>query len=162
MRTTVLLVILLWVVGCSKESMLRSAMEDPEERRDTMQLTLKLFDEHPEYVDELLHLARAHEPTFERLVLQTALALEDPAFAARVAAALVSHPNAVEHSTRALLAESKTRPEIRRALAAAIAAESEATNLIVTEHPQIMQQVLLRTFQGGTPPAPVPPPPPGG
>jgi hypothetical protein len=160
MRTTMLSLVLWLVVGCSRESLLRSALEDPEERRETMLLTLKVFDEHPEYVDELFLLARDHQATFDRLVLQTALALEDPAFAARVAETLADHPNAIDLSTRALLAESRRRPEIRKALAAAILADGEALNLIVTEHPEIMQQVLLRSFQGNTAPPPAPPAPP--
>jgi hypothetical protein len=159
MRTTLLLLLLPVVVGCSKESLLRSALEDPEERKETMMITLKVFDEHPEYVDELFVLAREHDATFERLVVQTALALEDPAFAKKVAEVLASHPNAIELSTRATLAEARTKPELRHALARAILAEGEALNLIVTEHPEIMQQVLFRTLQG---PAPAPAPPPGG
>ena len=75
--------------GCSKESMLRSSLEEPEERRDTLELTLKVFDEHPEYVDELFSMARAHPTTFQRLLEKTATETEDEAFAAEVAGALI-------------------------------------------------------------------------
>ncbi len=157
----------LWVVlmvaammgGCSKEALLRSELEDPQDRRETILLTLKIFDEHPEYVDELFELARGHEKTFERLIMQAALALEDPAFAASAARQLAKHPTAVERITQAMLVEARTSPELRRALAAAILAEGEVMNQIVTENPQLMRQVLMRTFGGGSPPpAPVPPP----
>src|SRR5262245_7314488 len=104
MRTTLFSFVLLLVAGCSRESLLRSALEDPEERRETMLLTLKVFDAHPEYVDELFVLAREHDATFDRLVLQTVLALDDPAFAKRVADTLAKHPNAIDKSTRAMLA----------------------------------------------------------
>ena len=70
--------------ACSKESMLRSSLEEPEERKDTLELTLKVFDDHPEYVDELFALAQEHPTTFQRLLENTATELEDPAFAAEV------------------------------------------------------------------------------
>jgi hypothetical protein len=143
---------ILFALGCSKESMLRSALEDPIERRDTMALTLKIFDEHPEYVDDLFVQARGHLPTFDRLVQQAALALEDPAFAANVASKLSHHPKGVELITRAMLVEARTNPELRRALANAILAEGNVMHQIASENPQLVQQVLMRAISGTPPP----------
>jgi hypothetical protein len=152
LRKIAIACLLLFVVGCSKESMLRSALEDPEERRDTMQLTLKIFDEHPEYVDDLFVLARGHEPTFDRLVQQAAVALEDPAFAAQVATKLANHPQAVELITRAMLVEARNSPELRRAIANAILAEGNVMHQLASENPQLVQQVLIRAISGAPPP----------
>ncbi|HZO12430.1 MAG TPA: hypothetical protein VFB62_04205 [Polyangiaceae bacterium] len=134
--------------GCSKESMLRSALEDPEERRDTMALTLKIFDEHPEYVDELFVQARGHQPTFDQLIKQAAVALEDPDFAAEVARKLSEHPKAVELITRAMLVEARDKPELRRAIATAILSEGDVMHQIAAENPQLVQQVLMRIIAG--------------
>ena len=151
-RTLRLALLVLFAAGCSKESMLRSALEDPIERRDTMALTLKIFDEHPEYVDDLFVLARGHQPTFDRLVQQAAVALEDPAFAAEVASKLSHHPKGVEHITRAMLVEARDKPELRRALANAILAEGNVMHQIASENPQLVQQVLMRAISGAPPP----------
>jgi hypothetical protein len=136
------------ITGCSKESVLRSALEDPDERKETMDLTLKIFDEHPEYVDDLFVLARGHEPTFDRLVQQAAVALEDPVFAAKVASKLAHHPKAVEFITRAMMVEARTNAELRRALAAAILTEGDVMSQIAAENPQLVQQVLIRAIGG--------------
>ena len=150
-RTLQFAFILLFIAGCSKESMLRSALEDPAERRDTMDLTLKIFDEHPEYVDDLFVLARGHEPTFDRLVQQAAIALEDPAFAAKVANKLAAHPKSVELITRAMMVEARNDPELRRALASAILAEGDVMQQIAAENPQLVQRVLMRILGGASP-----------
>jgi hypothetical protein len=149
-----LAVFVLLTTGCSKESMLRSALEDPEERRETMALTLKIFDEHPEYVVELFAQARGHDPTFEQLLKQAALGLEDPAFAAKVADKLSSHPKGVELMTRAMLVEARDKPELRRALAMAILSEGDVMHQIAAENPELVRQVLTRILSGGAPPAP--------
>ena len=99
--------VLLLVAGCSKESLLRGALADPADRKETMELTLKICDEHPEYVDDLFALARGHAPTFDRLVQQTAAALEDPAFSTDVAGKLATHTKAVQIVTEALLATAR-------------------------------------------------------
>ena len=148
MHTLGLAVVLLLVTGCSKESMLRSALEDPAERRETMDLTLKIFDEHPEYVDDLFVLARGHDPTFERLVQQAAVALEDPEFAARVANKLARHPTSVQLITRAMLVEARNNPDLRRAMAAAILSEGDVMQQIAAENPELVQQVLIRIISG--------------
>jgi hypothetical protein len=148
MRTIGLAITVFVVAGCSKESMLRSALEDPAERRDTMELTLKIFDEHPEYVDDLFVLARGHDPTFDRLVTQAAVALEDPAFAANVASKLAKHPKSVELITRAMLVEARSNAELRRAMATAILSEGDVMHQIAAENPELVQQVLVRIISG--------------
>jgi hypothetical protein len=148
------LALVLLLAACSKESMLRSALEDSAERRDTMALTLKIFDEHPEYVVELFGLARGHERTFDQLVQQAAVALEDPAFAAEVAKKLSKHPKAVELMTRAMLVEARDKPELRRALAMAILSEGDVMQQIAAENPELVRQVLMRILAGSPPPPP--------
>lgn len=142
--------------GCSKESLLRSSLEEPEERRDTLELTLEVFDEHPEYVDELFDLAREHPPTFQRLLDKTATELEDPAFATEVASHLAAHPVAVEQIMLAMLLEARSRPELREAIARAILANPDVMAMLMAEHPQITQMAIMRGLQ----PVPVPVPPP--
>lgn len=151
-----MVVVALLVGGCSKESMLRGALEDPEERKDTLELTLKVFDDHPEYVDELFTMAREHPPTFQRLLEKTATELEDEAFAAEVAGHLAGHPQAVERIMMAMLVESRSRPELRAAIARAILANPDVMAMLMAEHPQITQMAIMR----GLAPVPVPPPPP--
>lgn len=161
-----LVLVLVFVSACSRESMIRGALEDPSERRDTMRTTLKIYDEHPEYVDELFAAAREHEATFQRLLQRAAIALEDPAFATLTAGPIAERPLAAEHTTRATLAAARTRPELRRALANALVAEGDVMSLILAEHPQLLQQVFMggsrrpSTVQPLTPtPVPTPPAP---
>ncbi|MCC6525975.1 MAG: hypothetical protein IT373_25235 [Polyangiaceae bacterium] len=144
--------VLLFAAGCSRESLLRSALADPVERKETMELTLAICDEHVEYVDDLFVLARGHEPTFDRLVKQAAVALEDPAFAAEIAAKLAPSTRAVETITRATLARARHDPELRRALAAATLAEGDVIQQIAAEHPELVQQVFMRILSGAPTP----------
>ena len=132
--------------------MLRSALEDPEERRDTMNLTLQIFDEHPEYVAELFAQAKLHDKTFDALVTQMATALEDPAFAAKVATKLSAHPKAVEITTRAMMVEARNNPELRRSMTAAILTEGDVMQQIAAENPELVRQVLTRILSGGAVP----------
>ena len=150
-RTLSLALVALLGTACSKESMLRSALEDPSERKETMELTLKIFDEHPEYVDELFEQARGHDKTFDQLVKRAAVSLEDPAFAALVADKLSNNPKAVELMTRAMLAEARDKPELRRAVAAAILGEGDVMHQIAAENPELVRQVLTRILTGAPP-----------
>jgi hypothetical protein len=151
MATVTWTLLLFLSIGCSKESLLRSSLEEAEERRDTFELTLKILDEHPEYVDELVAQAQSHPPTFDRLVVRGAAALEDPAIARRVAGTLATQPQGLEAGSRAILQRSRSSPELRRALAAAIIAEPDAAAQIVAENPAIMQQMLMRRLPGAAP-----------
>lgn len=151
----------LFLSGCSKESMLRSALEEPDERKDTLELTLKVFDEHPEYVDELFTMARDHPPTFQQLLERTAIELEDQAFATEVASHLAGHPQAVERIMMAMLLEARGRPELRAAIARAILANPDVMMMLMAEHPQITQMAIMRGLAPVPAPtvSPVPPTP---
>ncbi|MCA9622803.1 MAG: hypothetical protein KC731_27480 [Myxococcales bacterium] len=147
--------LLLLSVGCSKKSLLQSALEDPEERRDTFELTLQELDAHPEYVDELFEAARAHPTTFAALFQRAALALDDEALAREVAGHLANQPQAARRIMVAMLDEARQRPELREAIASAILDRQDVSTQILVEHPQIVQQALL----GGIGVMPPPPPP---
>lgn len=141
-RMVGLALVVLGILGCSKESLLRGELEDPADRKETLELTLKIFDEHPEYVDDLFVLAKEHDATFNRLVELVAVALEDEAFAANVAENVSKHPKAVELITRAILIKARENPELRTALASALLAESDVMNMIIAENPALVRKVL--------------------
>ena len=133
--------------GCTKESLLRSTLADPSDRKEIMEITLKILDEHPEYVDDLLALARGHEPMFDRLMQQSAVTLEeDPTFAPQIASKLARHPKALEVVTRATLVEGRGDAAVRSAIAAATLAESDVVQTMASEHPELVQQIMTGMF----------------
>ena len=90
-------IVLVAILGFScttkqKTSITDHAFDDDGRRKELMEATLRVLDEHPAYVDEFYEMAKRHHVTLDRFLADTAADLHDPALAKRVAVQLVAHP----------------------------------------------------------------------
>jgi hypothetical protein len=140
-----------WVAGavllaCSagqKRPVVEKAVEGEETRRELFEATLRVLDEHPEYVDEFFELAVSKHPeTLRRFIEDTAARLDDEALAKPTAAALARHPDGLEQILVSTLDASAGRAEARRAIASAIAARPERAARILSENPRSAASVF--------------------
>jgi hypothetical protein len=134
------------LLACSagqKRAVVEEAVEPAETRHELFEATLRVLDEHPEYVDEFFELAVAKHPeTLHRFVEDTAARLRDDALAEPTAAALARHPDGLERILVRTLDASSRRPEARRAIARAIAARPEGAARVLSEHPRAAATVF--------------------
>jgi hypothetical protein len=134
------------LLACStgqKQAVVEKAVAPEDERRELFEATLRVLDEHPEYVDEFFELAVSKHPeTLGRFVEDTAARLEDRALAERTAAALVRHPAGLERILASTLDAAAARPEARRAIASAIASRPERAARVLVEEPRAAASVF--------------------
>lgn len=111
---------LLLLAGCSvkqKKTLIAEALDEPGDRREAMEASLRVFDENPKYVDEMFRLMLEHPATLNRFLAVSASGLDDPRFAALMAKHLVRHPESLAEVFVQLLEAAKDAPEARRAMA---------------------------------------------
>lgn len=73
--------------------------DDPGHRAEMFEATLRILDEHPDYVDELTRLTLRHPKTLKRQFEATARVLADDDVARLNAQALVANPRGLEQLT---------------------------------------------------------------
>lgn len=88
-------------VACSttqKKDMTKTALDamSPSERHDTIEASLRVFDERPELVDELYATTRRHPKTMHRFLENTARDLANEDLARPTAELLAANPPALE------------------------------------------------------------------
>jgi hypothetical protein len=138
--------VLVALLACSagqKRAVVEKAVEPEESRRELFEATLRVLDEHPEYVDEFFELAVSKHPeTLGRFVEDTAARLEDRRLAERTAAALARHPEGLQQILVRTLDASAGRPEARRAIGSAIASRPERAARVLSENPRAAASVF--------------------
>jgi hypothetical protein len=129
---------ILAVLACTvpqKRALVEKATEDPKQRRETFEATLRLLDGKPEYVDEFFDLARAHPATLERFIHDTALAIEDPALARMTAEQLARSPAGLRRILMETVDAAAERPEARAAMLSAMRARREKLARMLADDP---------------------------
>ncbi|MBF5042405.1 hypothetical protein FGE12_08335 [Aggregicoccus sp. 17bor-14] len=109
--------------GCTtaqKKSLISTAIEDEGQRKQALEATIRVFDENPEYVDEMFKLMINHKTSLNRFLTVSASGLDDPQFAALMARHLVKEPKSLAEVFVQLLEASKDAPEARKAMAGAM------------------------------------------
>jgi hypothetical protein len=134
------------LLACSagqKRAVVEKAVEPDESRRELFEATLRVLDEHPEYVDEFFGLAVSKHPeTLGRFIEDTAARLDDRALAERTAAALARHPEGLEQILVSTLDAAAGKPEARRAIGSAIASRPERAARVLIENPRSAANVF--------------------
>jgi hypothetical protein len=103
-----------------KKPVVATAVDDSETRHEAFEATLRVLDQHPEYVDEFFVAARRHPQTLDRLLQDTTRALAEPDFARQAAGHLGAEPAGLKSTLIATLDEIKDQPEAQEAVAQAI------------------------------------------
>lgn len=122
-RTPFITVLTFLAAACTaaqKKPVVATAMENDETRLEAFEATLRVLDQHPEYVDEFFALARKHPQALDRLLQDTAQALPDRKFAQQVAGHLGAEPAGLKSTLIATLDEIKDKPASKNAMAQAI------------------------------------------
>jgi len=115
--------LLLGISACTpaqKKPVVATAMDNGETRREAFEATLRVLDQHPEYVDEFFVATLRHPKTLGRLLRDTSRALADPQLARRAARHLAAEPDGLKTTLIATLDEIKDKPNAQSAMAQAI------------------------------------------
>lgn len=139
---------LLCCCGCSvgaKRQLIATAIDEDASRAEYLEASLRVFDAHPEYVDELFRLARRHPVTMGRFMASAAADLEDRRLAALTAGYLVRNPRGLEEVLIRTLEASLDQPSARAAIGRAIAARRAIAVEIITDDDRSAEALLLAT-----------------
>lgn len=133
-RVYVPLVALLMGCGASAQKpAIETAISDDKLRGQAFEATLRILDEHPEYVDEFFVNALRHPRTLDRLLQNTAKQLEQDDFARMTARRLAEQPNGLKQTMIATLDAISDKP-----------ASLEAVAVAMRERPKIAAMVLVQ------------------
>jgi len=138
------------IVSCSpaqKQPVVATALDDREMRHESLEATLRVLDEHPEYVDEMFQLSLRHPAMLDRLLHNTALQLKDPAFARRVARHLADRPESLRQTLVATLDEVEQRPEAAQAAARAIEERPDQTVQVMVQRDSTVRATVRALVQ---------------
>ncbi|MDQ2644493.1 MAG: hypothetical protein M3020_11795, partial [Myxococcota bacterium] len=117
----------------SQKPAVDAALSNDALRSESLEATLRVLDQHPEYVDELFALTLKHPKTLDRFLQNTARELSDDALSRLTARRLADHPDGLRRIMVATLDEISDEP-------APLAAVSES----IRERPQIAAMVLVQ------------------
>lgn len=120
----------------------KESLAPNKQRRDTMEATLRVLDEKPEYVDEFFALARVHPPTLDRFIADTARDLDQQQLAQPTAEQLVRHPDGLHRILVDTMDASHGRPAARRAISTAIRARASTAAAILIDDPEALAAVM--------------------
>jgi hypothetical protein len=104
----------------TRQTLLDEVVDNQPARWETFEATLRVLDEHPEYVDELFQQMLQHRPALNRFLAINASGLDDPQYAALMARHLVRHPRPLTEVMIQVLEAAKDKPEAQQAMALAM------------------------------------------
>jgi hypothetical protein len=123
---------LLTCTPAQQRPVVATALDDDDARATSFEATLKVLDEHPEYVDELFAHSRHHPKTLDRLLYNSAQHLHEEELAARAAYQLTRAPAGLKMTLMKSLEEMQDQPAALEAGAAAIEERPrEAAHMLV-------------------------------
>jgi hypothetical protein len=143
-------------IACStalKKDVAQTALDgmNEEQRRSTLEAALRVFDEKPQYVDELYDLIRKQHPrTLDEFVANSARDLQHHDMARLAALALVREPASVEENLATSIEAIAHVPAARAAMRRAIVRRANETVDILSDDPAAMTALLdaaLRTIE---------------
>ena len=148
----ILLAAALLVTACgagAQKPAIETVMSGDETRRESFEATLRILDEHPEYVDELYTATLRHPRTLDRFVQNMAKGLTNEDLARRTARSLADQPEAMKSMMRALVAEAQKDEHARRALLAAIQANGDPLAGLIVNNPKVLSSLLSSFAKAG-------------
>jgi hypothetical protein len=134
--------------GCgvgAKQRIIATAIDGDSARAEYLEASLRVFDEHPEYVDELFRLARRHPAAMDRFVASAVADLDERRLAELTAGYLARNPPALEEILIRTLDAAEDRPAARAAIGRAIAARRSIAAGIITDDARGAESTLLAT-----------------
>ncbi|MFP2910021.1 hypothetical protein ACLESD_34290 [Pyxidicoccus sp. 3LFB2] len=120
----------------TQRKVLDEVVDQQPARREAFEATLRVLDEHPEYVDEFFAQLLEHPPAMNRFLAINASGLDDPQYAALMARHLVRHPEPLTEVMQQALVAAKDKPESQQAIALAMEQQPELAAATVTSRPE--------------------------
>lgn len=137
------LVIALSACGASAQRpVLDTAWENATIRHDSFEATLRVLDDHPEYVHEFLDLAVKHQAALDAFLDDTAKRLEDDALARDTAKHLAAYPKGLKQILIATLDRISNEPAGENAAAQAMAARPQLAAIVITQRDDALKPTL--------------------
>jgi hypothetical protein len=131
--------------GCSagaQKPPIESALSDPKLRHESFEATLRVLDDHPEYVPEFLELAMKHETTLDAFLEDTAGRLEGDPLARRTAVHLANHPKAIKQVLITTLDAISDKPAGEEAAAQAMASRPQLAAIVISQREDALKSTL--------------------
>jgi hypothetical protein len=119
----------------SSKPVVETAFDEKGRRDEFFESTLRVLDEHPEYVDEFFAHALRHEKTLDRFFADSAAALKEDRLARMVARHLVNNPESLRMVLIATLDAASDKPEAQRATAEAIEQRAQVSAMAIASRP---------------------------
>jgi len=133
------------VLGCSagaQKPALQTAWGNDQVRHDSFEATLRILDDHPEYVHEFLGQAMAHPKALDHFLEDTAAREEEDALARKTAVHLAAHPKALRLILVATLDRISNRPDGENAAAQALADRPELAAIVISQREDALRPTL--------------------
>lgn len=131
--------------GCSagaQKPAIETVMKNDAQRRESLEATLRVMDEHPEYVDELFVLTLRHPRTLERFLANHARALERVDLATTTAKHLAAHPPGLKQVMIKNLDEISDDPAAMTAVAEAMLERPQVSAMVITQKPEAVEALV--------------------
>lgn len=132
-------------LGCSagaQKPAIATALDDRERRQEAFEATLRVLDEHPEYVDDLFRATLRHPATLDRFMQNTAKELERDEFARFTAKRLVADPEGLKRVFIAVLDEASDDPAALKAISEVMAERPQLAAIVVVQSDASLRRTL--------------------
>jgi hypothetical protein len=137
------------VIGCgttTKQGLIDESMRNPAMRRQSFEATLRVLDQHPEYVDEMYQATRQRHPrTMGRFLQNSARDLEEPGLAKVTAELLAENPRSLRQVLLATVDATAPKRDAREALAVAVEERTAVMADVITDRPSTVAATLTDT-----------------
>src|SRR4051812_5613317 len=137
--------LLMLTLGCSagaQKPAIDAALKEPKTRQEAFEATLRVLDEHPEYVPEFLETALHHETALEAILDDTARRLQDDGLARRTANHLAKYPSGLKQVLIAVLDRISGEPAALAGAAEAMAARPQVAAIVITQRADAVRSTL--------------------
>lgn len=137
--------LLMLTLGCSagaQKPAIDAALKEPKTRQEAFEATLRVLDEHPEYVPEFLETALHHETALDAILDDTARRLQDDGLARRTANHLAKYPSGLKQVLIAVLDRISGEPAALAGAAEAMAARPQVAAIVITQREDAVRSTL--------------------
>jgi hypothetical protein len=133
------------VAACSagaQKPALETALSDPKMRHESFEATLRVLDEHPEYVPEFLDLTMRHDIALDAVLEDTARRLQEDGLARRTAMHLAHYPQAIKQVLITTLDRISNQPAGQDGAAQAMASRPQLAAIVITQREDALRSTL--------------------
>jgi hypothetical protein len=121
---------------------IETVMKDKRQRTESLEATLRVTDQHPQYVDELFALVLRHPATLERFLQNHSRGLSEDELSRTTAKHLAAHPPGLKQVMIANLDEVSDDPAAMGAVAEAMTARSQVAAMVITRRPEAVRALV--------------------